>query len=98
MLASHVQPATWARLGWCFVVTFATTTLVATLVLPKTISWDPSFGLLSAQQYVSGVSPDPLSTVQVDSGDLSRLVTVRNPLWSPSYQLVPLAFRMGSLN
>jgi hypothetical protein len=62
-------------------------------LLPKSVSWDPSYGILAAQQYEAGLVADYVSIKQADSTDLDRDKIVAITWWSPSYQGAPWVFR-----
>jgi hypothetical protein len=61
----------------------------------KSVSWDPSYGMLAAQQFVVWVSPSPFQLVQADPDDLTRVKADAVPFWAPLYQAVPYCFRFG---
>jgi hypothetical protein len=59
---------------------------------------DPAWGIVAAEQYLLGQSPTPLDVIEADPADLTRNRVGRVSWWPPSYQLVPLAFRMLGLD
>ena len=75
------------------VILFAQFLLV--ICTPKSISWDPSYGLLAAQQKLAGVSPSIFTLVEVDPLQISQVSATPVPYWAPGYQLIPYALRLG---
>ncbi len=59
------------------------------LILPKSITWDPSYGLLAARQYEVGRSPSIFERTVVDPADLTRDRHHRVSWWAPGYQAIP---------
>src|SRR4051794_647530 len=65
---------------------------------PKGVSWDPSYGLLAAQQHLAGISPSIFTLVEADPENITQLNAMPVSYWAPAYQAIPYALRFGSLN
>ena len=61
---------------------------------PKSVSWDPSYGLLAAQQHLAGVSPSIFTLVEAGSSQITQVSTRPVSYWAPAYQAVPYALRL----
>src|SRR5262249_54519637 len=62
---------------------------------PKEVSWDPSHGLLAAQQHLAGVSSSIFAFVEADPKQITRSSERRVTLWAPAYQATPYSLRFG---
>jgi hypothetical protein len=89
---SQLVPFARGLLFVLLLVAFASL-LSAILILPKSVAWDPSHGILAAMQYEKGVAPDIRTIVTASAQDLSSLDYNRVTLWPPAYQAVPFALR-----
>jgi hypothetical protein len=65
---------------------------------PKDVSWDPSYGLLAAQQKLAGTSPSIFTLVEVDPAQITRVSARPVHYWAPGYQAVPYVLRFGVLD
>ena len=85
-----------ARSGAAWLVLLSILSLQIALIvsLPKGVSWDPSYGLLAAQQHLVGTSPSIFRLVQADPADITRLVATPVSFWAPAYQAIPYALRL----
>ena len=79
-----------ALLSFTFVLLIQLTLVLGTA---KGISWDPSYGLLAAQQHRVGMSPSIFKLVEADPVNISQLVETPVSYWAPAYQFIPYAFR-----
>jgi hypothetical protein len=71
------------------------TQLAFVISTPKGVSWDPSYGLLAAQQYLAGVSPSIFTLVEAEPVQITQVSTRPVPNWAPAYQAVPYVLRFG---
>ena len=62
---------------------------------PKNVSWDPSYGLLAAQQRLAGVSPSIFTLVEAEPAQITQVSTQPVSWWAPAYQAIPYALRFG---
>jgi hypothetical protein len=62
---------------------------------PKDVAWDPSYGLLAAQQHLVGVSPSIFTLVEAKPAQITQVATHPVSFWAPGYQAVPYALRLG---
>jgi hypothetical protein len=84
-----------ARLAWAVVVAIFFVQLALVIRAPKNVSWDPSYGLLAAQQHLAGVSPSIFTLVEAEPAQITQLSKRAVSYWAPAYQAVPYALRLG---
>lgn len=82
-------------LVWWILVLVLAIQFAAAVFLPKSISWDPSYGMLAAQHFVHGRSPDLLHIAEADRDHLERDKLVQRGYWAPGYQAIPWLLRCG---
>jgi len=92
---SALKPSQTLILGRAAALLLLVVEIATAAVLPKIVTWDPSYGILAAQQHLEGVSPSILTLVEADPNDLSKPTVIEIPFWPPSYQAVPLWLRFG---
>jgi hypothetical protein len=68
--------------------------LTSIIWISKGVYSDPAWGILAAEQYLQGVSSSPIYTVHAHEDDIAESTTGRVTWWAPSYQIVPLFFRL----
>jgi hypothetical protein len=72
--------------------------VAAAIALPKSVSWDPSYGILAAKQYADGKSPSLVTLVQADPGNISQSKSAEVRYWAPCYQIVPYLLRFRTFS
>lgn len=72
--------------------------LAAAAFLPKSVSWDPSFGMLAAQHYLHGRTSDLLHIAEADRANLTQDRPIERGYWAPGYQLIPWLFRADTFS
>jgi hypothetical protein len=91
-LQAQISRAARAMLFVLLLVVFASL-MAATLTLPKSVGWDPSYGILAAMQYEAGLAPDIRTIVTASAQDLTSLDDNQVTMWAPAYQAIPFALR-----
>jgi hypothetical protein len=79
-------------------VTILLVQLALVLGTPKDVWWDPSYGLLAAEQHLTGVSPDIFTLAKAKPDDITKVSMERVPDWAPGYQAIPYALRFNVLD
>jgi len=93
-----VKPERLGRsLTWLLAILIAGQ-LAAAVFLPKSVSWDPSFGMLAAQHYVHGRTSDLLHIAEADRANLTQDRPVERGYWAPGYQVIPWLFRADTFS
>jgi hypothetical protein len=69
--------------------------LTFVILTPKSVSWDPSYGLLAAQQHLAGISASIFTLVEAEPAQITQVSERPVPNWAPAYQAVPYALRFG---
>jgi len=93
------EQSSWrVRLPWVAAVGVMLILVVAAAVLPKSVSWDPSYGMLAADHFVTGRSSDLTLFRMADAAELSRDLNYDPGYWAPGYQFIPWLCRFGSLS
>jgi hypothetical protein len=65
---------------------------------PKGVSWDPSYGLLAAQQHLAGVSSSIFTLVEADPKEITQSSERKLTYWAPAYQAIPYSLHFGVLD
>jgi hypothetical protein len=82
-----------SRVALLVFVTILLLQLALVIGTPKGISWDPSYGMLAAQQHLVGLSPDIFALAKAKPDDLTKIFIEPVPNWAPGYQAIPYALR-----
>jgi hypothetical protein len=69
--------------------------LVSIIITPKNVSWDPSYGLMAAQQYIAGRSASIFTLAEAEPAQITQISPHPVPYWAPLYQAVPYVLRFG---
>ena len=86
------------RLGFAVMGAILFVQFALVISTPKNVSWDPSYGLLAAQQRLSGVSPSIFTLVEVDAAQITQVSAQPVSWWAPGYQAIPYALRFDTFN
>src|SRR5262252_5973829 len=83
------------RLALAVVAAILFLQLALVMRTPKSVSWDPSYGLLAAQQHLAGVSPSIFILVEAEPAQIMQISKRAVSYWAPAYQAIPYALRLG---
>jgi hypothetical protein len=86
------------RLALIFFTSILFVQFASVVGAPKGVSWDPSYGLLAAQQHLVGMSPNIFTLAEAEPTQITQVSTQPVPYWAPAYQAVPYALRLGIFN